>query len=97
MSSKRPGWKRRNPYIIDENKRVHMANLAVYGSSYTNGVAAIHSQILKDDLFKEWYALYPERFDCLEICFEDPVFSAVYSGESSATPLSPVLQSSLQN
>jgi len=25
-------------------------------------VAAIHSQILKDDVFKEWYALYPERF-----------------------------------
>ncbi len=49
-------------YIIDGNKRVHMANLAVYGSSYTNGVAAIHSQILKDDVFKEWYALYPERF-----------------------------------
>ena len=50
-------------YIIDENKRVHMANLAVYGSSFTNGVAAIHSQILKDDVFKEWYALYPERFN----------------------------------
>ncbi len=52
------------PYaIIDENKRVHMANLAVYGSSYTNGVAAIHSQILKDDVFREWYALYPDRFN----------------------------------
>ena len=52
------------PYaIIDADKRVHMANLAVYGSSYTNGVAAIHSQILKDDVFKEWYALYPERFN----------------------------------
>ena len=49
--------------IIDENKRVHMANLSVYGSSYTNGVAAIHSQILKDDVFREWYALYPERFN----------------------------------
>ena len=52
------------PYaIIDKARRVHMANLAVYGSSYTNGVAAIHSQILKDDVFKEWYALYPERFN----------------------------------
>ena len=49
--------------IIDMDKRVHMANLAVYGSSYTNGVAAIHSQILKDDVFREWYALYPERFN----------------------------------
>jgi len=52
------------PYaIIDAGKHVHMANLAVYGSSYTNGVAAIHSQILKDDVFREWYALYPERFN----------------------------------
>ncbi len=50
-------------YIIDADKRVHMANLAVYGSSFTNGVAAIHSQILKDDVFREWYALYPERFN----------------------------------
>jgi len=48
---------------IVHNGSVRMANLAVYGSSYTNGVAAIHSQILKDDVFKEWYALYPERFN----------------------------------
>lgn len=41
---------------------VRMANLAVYASSYTNGVAAIHTQILKDDVLKEWYELYPERF-----------------------------------
>ncbi len=47
---------------IVQDGRIHMANLAVYGSSYTNGVAAIHSQILKDDVFREWYALYPERF-----------------------------------
>ncbi len=51
------------PLNIIEGGRVHMANLAVYGSSFTNGVAAIHSQILKDDVFREWYALYPERFN----------------------------------
>ena len=51
------------PLNILQDGRVHMANLAVYGSSYTNGVAAIHSQILKDDVFREWYALYPERFN----------------------------------
>ena len=50
------------PMRIIQNKRVHMANLAVYASSYVNGVAAIHSQILKDDVFREWYAVYPERF-----------------------------------
>ena len=50
-------------YDIVRDGRVRMANLAVYGTSYTNGVASIHSQILKDDVFKEWYALYPERFN----------------------------------
>ena len=39
-----------------------MANLSVYVSSAVDGVAEIHSQILKDDLFKDWYAIYPERF-----------------------------------
>lgn len=47
--------------IIDGNL-VHMARLAVYASSYTNGVAWIHTEILKDDVLKDWYAIYPERF-----------------------------------
>ena len=42
--------------------QVHMAQLAVYATFATNGVAAIHSQILKDDVFAKWYAIYPERF-----------------------------------
>ena len=41
---------------------IHMAQLAVYATFATNGVAAIHSQILKDDVFADWYAVYPERF-----------------------------------
>ena len=50
-----------NLFIVKDNT-AHMANLSVYVSSYVNGVAEIHSQILKDDLFREWYAVYPERF-----------------------------------
>lgn len=42
--------------------RVHMAELAVYATHATNGVAALHTQILKDDVFADWYQLYPERF-----------------------------------
>ena len=42
--------------------QVRMANLAVYASSYINGVAQIHTEILKADTLKEWYELYPERF-----------------------------------
>ncbi len=41
---------------------VHMADLAVYASHAVNGVAQIHSQILKDSVFKAWYERYPERF-----------------------------------
>ena len=48
-------------FIIRDNT-AHMANLSVYVGTYVNGVAEIHSQILKDDLFKDWYAAFPERF-----------------------------------
>ncbi len=41
---------------------VHMARMAVYASSYTNGVAQIHTEILKADTLKDWYKMYPERF-----------------------------------
>ena len=42
--------------------RVHMAELAVYASHAVNGVARIHTQILKDQVFQEWYERYPQRF-----------------------------------
>ncbi len=47
---------------IIEKGRVHMAQLAVYATHATNGVAELHSELLRTDLFKDWYALYPERF-----------------------------------
>ena len=50
-----------NNFIINHNI-VHMANLSIYVGSYVNGVAEIHSQILKDDCFKNWFEVYPERF-----------------------------------
>ena len=43
-------------------KQVHMAQLAVYATHATNGVAALHTEILKNDVFSAWYELYPERF-----------------------------------
>ena len=48
-------------FIIKDGS-AHMANLSVYVSTAVNGVAEIHSQILKDDLFKDWYKVFPERF-----------------------------------
>ena len=50
-----------NLFIVRDNT-VHMANLSIYVGSYINGVAEIHSQILKDDCFKAWYEAFPERF-----------------------------------
>ena len=49
-------------HCVIEGRRVHMAQLAVYVCHTTNGVAAIHSEILKKDVFSEWYRRYPERF-----------------------------------
>ncbi len=48
-------------FIVRDNT-AHMANLSVYVGSYVNGVAEIHSQILKDDCFKDWYHAFPQRF-----------------------------------
>ena len=50
-----------NLFIVKDNT-AHMANLSVYVGTYVNGVAEIHSQILKDDCFREWYHAFPDRF-----------------------------------
>ncbi|MBO5953034.1 MAG: glycogen/starch/alpha-glucan phosphorylase [Oscillospiraceae bacterium] len=50
-----------NLFIVRDNT-AHMANLSVYVGTYVNGVAEIHSQILKDDCFHDWYMAFPERF-----------------------------------
>lgn len=42
---------------------IHMAYLAIYGSHSTNGVAALHTEILKNTELKDWYDLFPERFN----------------------------------
>jgi starch phosphorylase len=47
---------------IIQDKRVHMAYLAIFCSKYVNGVARIHTDILKADVLKDWYELYPEKF-----------------------------------
>ena len=50
--------------LIEEwpSKRINMATLAVVGSHAVNGVAKIHSEIIKKDLFHDFYAMTPEKF-----------------------------------
>ena len=48
-------------FVVQDNT-AHMANLSVYVSSYVNGVAELHTQILKADVFRSWYEVFPERF-----------------------------------
>ncbi|MDR1692986.1 MAG: glycogen/starch/alpha-glucan family phosphorylase [Oscillospiraceae bacterium] len=52
----------RDSLAIVKQGRIHMANMAVFGGHSVNGVAELHTQILKDSLLKDWYTLYPERF-----------------------------------
>jgi len=47
---------------IIQNGSIAMAYLALVGSHAINGVAKVHSQILKDDLFRDFYEVFPERF-----------------------------------
>jgi len=46
-----------------QDQMIHMAYLAIYGSHATNGVAALHTEILKNSELKDWYELFPERFN----------------------------------
>ncbi|MBS4167413.1 glycogen/starch/alpha-glucan phosphorylase [Parachlamydia sp. AcF125] len=47
---------------ILENGKVRMANLAIMGSHSVNGVAALHTEILKKSVFKDFYDFFPEKF-----------------------------------
>ena len=54
---------RRMSLIAEDNgKSVRMAHLATVGSHAINGVAALHSELLKDSVLKDFYELWPERF-----------------------------------
>ncbi|OHY30181.1 glucan phosphorylase [Streptococcus parauberis] len=51
-----------NTRIVKDNL-VHMANLAIIGGHSVNGVAKLHTELLKTDTLKDFYTLYPEKFN----------------------------------
>lgn len=50
-------------YEIIQHDMIKMAHLSIYGSKSINGVAKIHSDLLKDRELAQWYRLFPERFN----------------------------------
>ena len=62
---KRIRAKHKNPkiQIIDKDKKVHMAFIDIHYGFSINGVAAIHTEILKDSELSDFYKLYPEKFN----------------------------------
>ncbi|XP_056020712.1 glycogen phosphorylase, muscle form-like isoform X2 [Ostrea edulis] len=66
VAAKYPGdeGKLRRMSVVEEDgeKKINMAYLSIIGSHAINGVAALHSEIIKRDTFREFYEMYPERF-----------------------------------
>ena len=50
-------------YIIDNMDRVHMAHIDIHFGYAVNGVAALHTEILKESELKPFYAIYPQKFN----------------------------------
>lgn len=50
-------------YIIDKDERVHMAHIDIHYSFSVNGVAALHTEILKNEELNHFYKIYPEKFN----------------------------------
>ncbi len=53
----------RNQMNIIKDGQIHMCNLAIYASFSVNGVAALHTEILKKNTFKDFYTYTPEKFN----------------------------------
>jgi starch phosphorylase len=83
-----PGnWNRISQMSIIGYNQVRMANLSVVASHSVNGVSALHSQILKDSTFKDFYKMYPNRFDNVTngvahrrwLCYSNPELASLIS------------------
>ena len=59
----REKYKDESVYIIDKNNNVHMAHLDIHYTFSTNGVASLHTEILKNNELNNFYKIYPEKFN----------------------------------
>ena len=79
-----PGnWDRISKMSVIGYGQVRMANLSVIASQSVNGVSKLHSQILKDSTFKDFYRMYPNKFDNVTngvahrrwLCYSNPALA----------------------
>lgn len=56
-------WERHNRMAVLSNGKVHMARLAIAACFSVNGVAALHTEILKTKELRDFYELFPEKFN----------------------------------
>ena len=81
-----PGnWDRISKMSVIGYGQVRMANLSVIGSHSINGVSKLHSDILKNSTFKDFYRMYPDRFDNVTngvahrrwLCYSNPKLASL--------------------
>ncbi|MBQ1963325.1 MAG: glycogen/starch/alpha-glucan phosphorylase, partial [Clostridia bacterium] len=81
-----PGnWDRISKMSVIGYGQVRMANLSVIASQSVNGVSKLHSQILKDSTFKDFYRMYPNKFDNVTngvahrrwLCYSNPALAGL--------------------
>jgi starch phosphorylase len=61
-----PDLVRRMSIISEDGERaVRMAHLAIIGSHHVNGVAQLHTELMKSTIFADFYRFYPEKFVCI--------------------------------
>ena len=60
---KEPDWKKIRDYEMFQDGIIHMSHIACYMSFSINGVAEVHTGIIKKNTLKKWYDLYREKFN----------------------------------
>ena len=58
-----PNWEYIRQHELFSDGVIHMARIACYVGKSINGVAAVHTEIIKNDVLNNWYRLYPEKFN----------------------------------